>query len=97
MRIVGANLRANTGGRFKRATGYIVADKLHDRVELVDKIIALEDDDMFALDWPTLFGNAIAQWQEFLVILAGRDPQDERLQVLIDEHTGLAPIVDSRQ
>ncbi len=91
VRIVGANVRANTGGRFKRATGYIVADKLHDRVELVDKIIALEDDDMFALDWPTLFTNAIAQWQEFLVILAGRDPHDERLQVLIDEHTGLAP------
>ena len=78
-------LKANTGGQFKRATGYIVADKLESRADLEDKVLALEDHQMYALDWPTLFAKAIAQWQDFLQILAGRDPQDERLQVLIKE------------
>ena len=91
VRLVRSNLRANTGGRFKRATGYIVADQLQSRAELVDKIQALDNEDMFALDWPTLFGNAIAQWQEFLVILAGRDPEDERLQVLIADQATTSP------
>ena len=80
-----SNLRANTGGQFKRATGYLVADKLESRADLEVKVLALEDQDMFALDWPTLFAKAIAQWQDFLQILAGRDPQDERLQALITD------------
>ena len=85
VRLVRTNLRANTGGKFRRATGYIVADQLQSRADLMDRILAMENEDMFALDWPTLFSNAIAQWQDFLVILAGRDPQDERLQGLIAE------------
>ena len=90
VRIVRTNQSANTGGKFRRATGYIVADKLQARADLADKILDLEATDMFALDWPTLFANAVAQWQEFLVILAGRDPQDDRLLSLISEQTGLA-------
>ena len=88
VRLVRSNLRSNTGSKLRRATGYIVADQLHSRPELADKIQALENDDMYALDWSTLFANAIAQWQDFLGILAGRDPQDERLQVLITEQAG---------
>ena len=80
VRLVRTNLGLNTGGRFRRSTGYIVADKLHSRAEVVDKIRAMDTEDMFALDWPTLFANAVAQWEDFLVILAGRNPQDERLQ-----------------
>ena len=83
VRLVRTNLRSNTGGKFRRATGYIVADQLRSRADLEDKILAMDNEDMFALDWPTLFSNAIAQWQDFLVILAGRDPQDERLNGLI--------------
>ena len=85
VRLVRINLRSNTRGKLKRATGYIVADELQARAELEDKVQSLANDDMFAQDWQTLFANAIAQWQEFLEILAGRDPQDERLQVLITE------------
>ena len=91
VRIVGANLRSNTGGKFNQATGYNVVDKLHDRVELVDKIITLEDEDMFGLDWPTLFANAAPPRQDSLVILPGRGPQDERLQILIDGQTEPSP------
>ena len=97
VRLVRSNVRSNTGGRFKRATGYIVADQLQSRAELEDKILALENEDMFALDWPTLFANAIAQWQDFLVILAGRDPHDERLQVLIPEQAGGHPTVEASE
>ena len=83
--ITRTNLIANTGGRFNRVTGYVVADKLQRRSELLNKIKTLEREDMFAQDWPTLFANAISQWQEFLEMLVARDPQDERLQVLIAE------------
>ena len=72
VRIVRTNLRENTGGRFNRLTGYIVADKLHRRRGLPDKIETLARDEMFAQDWPTLFSNAVSQWQEFLETLAAR-------------------------
>ena len=81
-------LRTNTGGRLRRVTGYIIADELHTRTDLANKLLNLENDDMFALDWQTLFVNAIAQWQDFLSILAGRNPKDERLKALTTEHTG---------
>ena len=78
-------LESNVGGRFRWATGYIIADKLHNRPDVASKIQSLAKEDMFAQDWPTLLANAIAQWQDFLEILAGRDPKDERLQALITE------------
>lgn len=83
VRLVRSRIRSNTGGKFQKVTGYIIADRLQARAELADKVQSLANDDMFAQDWQTLFDNAIAQWQEFLEILAGRDPQDERLQALI--------------
>lgn len=85
LRIVRAFLKSNTGANFHRATGYIVADKLHRSPGLSDKIQALAREDMFAQDWPTLFSNAVSQWEEFLGTLAARDPQDERLKALITE------------
>lgn len=85
VRIVRSNIRSNVGGKLRRVTGYVIADKLHTRTDVADKIQSLARDDMFAQDWSTLFANAIAQWQDFLEILVGRDPQDERLQVLITE------------
>lgn len=80
--IVRATLESNTGSPFRRTTGYIVADSLDTRMGMREKIRALEQADMFALDWPTLFANAIKQWQDFLTILAERDPPDERLKAL---------------
>ena len=85
VRIVRTSLRQNTGGKFSRVTGYLVADKLGGRSGLLDKIESLAREDMFAQDWPTLFSNAVSQWREFLETLAARDTQDERLQVLISE------------
>jgi len=84
VRIVKTNLKGNTAGRFNRATGYIVADNLSRRADLMDKIRAMENEDMYAMDWPYLFSNALAQWKDFLSILAGRDPEDERLRSLVE-------------
>ena len=87
VRTMSESIAANTGGPFNRVTGYVVADKLHTRAGLSSKIIALAREDMFALDWPTLLEQAAAQWRDFLDILAGRDPQDERLRVLLADRT----------
>lgn len=91
VRIVSENVAANTGSTFHKVTGYIVADKLHTRSRLPGRLQALARDDMYALDWPTLLAEAAAQWQDFLDILAGRDPQDERLKYCLPAGTDNAP------
>lgn len=73
---------ANTAGQFRRVTGYLIADAIDKDATLGDKIIKLERDDMFAMDWNTLFARALSQWQEFLGILVARAPEDERMQAL---------------
>ena len=83
VRIIKAQVAVNTAGRFNQVTGYIIADKLHTSTGLPERIQALVRDDMFALDWHTLLSKAEAQWQDFLEILAVRDPQDERLKALL--------------
>lgn len=85
--LVRESLQVNTASRFNRATGYIVADRLAGKAGLPNKIRSLARDDMFVQDWPTLFTNALAQWQEFLQTLAARDPQDQRLKVLLVDPT----------
>ena len=87
VRIVEERLQVNTGGRFSRVTGYVIADKINKQSGMARKIQALRREDMFALDWETLFSNAMAQWDEFIDILAERDPQDERLQSLRTTHS----------
>ena len=91
VRIIEEKLTTNTGGRFHRVSGYVVADGIHTRTGLPAQIRSMERDDMFALDWPTLFSNATAQWKEFLDILSERDPTDPRLQALLAEWTGVEP------
>ena len=76
------NIAANTGGPFNRVTGYIIADEIDEAEDLRRKIISLQREDMFAVDWNTLFSNAVAQWKEFLDILVDRAPDDPRLQAL---------------
>jgi hypothetical protein len=85
VRLIRTNVEANTGGQFKIVTGYIVADGIEaDRVN-VDKIKSLKNEDMYALDWPTLLAHALAAWREFLEALASRAPTDERLRALLEE------------
>jgi hypothetical protein len=78
------NIDANTAGRFKYVTGYIVADKLGQDAVTLKKIESLGRENMHALDWNTLFENAIVEWRELMDILVSRAPQDERLKSLDD-------------
>ena len=75
---------ANTGGRFRTVTGYIIADEIDKDSAVIDKIEAMQKEDMLALDWRTLFSKALAQWEEFLEALADRAPGDERIKALLD-------------
>jgi hypothetical protein len=73
----------NTGGRFDRVTGYVIADGLSEDPAVRRKMADLERQDLFSMDWGTLFARAISNWQEMLSILASRAPGDERLQSLV--------------
>jgi hypothetical protein len=84
-RAIKTNIGANTAGRFKFLTGYIVADALGNDPVTLDKIRAMAGEEMFAMDWPTLLDKASAGWTEFLQALASREPQDERLRILLED------------
>jgi hypothetical protein len=83
VRLIRIRVEASTGGPFSRVTGYIVADGLDRSGANLSKIRDMSSDRMLALDWQTLFARACAQWDEFLDILVGRSPDDDRLKALI--------------
>lgn len=83
--VIRTNLEATTGSRFKKVTGYIVADALGKKPFFTKKLLSLENNGMFALDWETLFERACAAWNEFLEILVNRTPEDERLRALLED------------
>jgi hypothetical protein len=84
VRLVSANVDGNTRGRFQHVEGYLVADKLERRAEILQKVRDLERDRMFAMDWDTLLSRAQEQWQDLLEILAERS-SDERLKILLED------------
>ncbi len=82
VRIIRTKISAITAGPFDTVTGYIVADRLEENAAMLTKITDMKAHHMSALDWPTLFSNALSRWREFLDILLSRAPDDERLQSL---------------
>lgn len=75
-------LAANTGGRFRDADGYLIADRLNKKAGVLPKLKDLKKSRMWAMEWETLLARAVAQWEEFLEVLRLRAPDDERLQAL---------------
>ena len=75
-----ASVEATTAARFRRITGYIVADRLNDKPEFTRKIKAMEQEDMYALDWRALLDRARAAWRDFLSILEERGEGDLRME-----------------
>ena len=69
-----------TATRFRRITGYIVADRLDRKPEFSRKIAAMEQQDMYALDWPALLDRARDAWRDFLNILEERGEGDLRME-----------------
>ncbi|WP_173297017.1 ATP-binding protein [Thermanaeromonas sp. C210] len=82
VRAVRAKLAADTGGPFKFANGYLIADGLSKKPDILSKLQDLSSSGMWAMEWETLLARAAAQWEEFLEVLRLRAPDDERLQAL---------------
>jgi hypothetical protein len=80
--ILRSSVRANTGGQFESVTGYMVADSLTKSAANLTKIETLKKDAMLAMDWQTLLGRALSQWEEFLDAVIARSPKDARLTAL---------------
>lgn len=68
-----------------RVIGYLVADELHQNPNIIDRLMRMARDQMFALDWETLLKKAESKWKEFLDVQVSRAPEDERLRALINE------------
>lgn len=83
VRIIRANVEANTAGNFDNVTGYVVADSLEKEPAILAKIREMGRDRMYAMDWDTLFQKALSGWREFLEILVTRAPKDDRLSSLL--------------
>ena len=69
-----------TGAPFRHVTGYIVADSLDKKPDFTAKIMGMEREDMYALDWGALLAKAEAGWSDFLGILEERGGGDFRME-----------------
>lgn len=81
---VRAEVEANSAGRFRLVTGYLIADQLTSSVDTQTKLRKLRKDSMYAMDWKTLLEEGVNTWREFLDILAMRSPKDVRLKGLLE-------------
>lgn len=71
------------GTQFDDIRGLLVADKLDRQGPgTAGMLEAIRKDNMEAKDWETLLKDACSQWKDFLLLLAARAPDDERLQNL---------------
>lgn len=76
---------SNTDHDFEIVSGLLVADRLNRRAGMEGVLNRLARDDMNAIEWKGLLGQAGAQWKEFLSVLVARAPEDERLAGLREE------------
>lgn len=80
--VLRSSVSKNTDLEFKNVSGLLVADKLDRRRGMDETLKRLAQDDMRALEWHGLLERAEAQWEEFLIVLVERAPEDERLASL---------------
>ena len=73
---------ANTTLGFQDIAGLLVADKLHRRPEVSKALARMASDRMHCSEWRVLLDKAEAQWKDFLLALAARAPDDERVRAL---------------
>lgn len=85
---IGARLKVNTGGQFRRFSGYIVADKLERaRPGNQAALGRLEKSDLFAVDWPTLLARAESEFRDYFDETVDRAAGDARVENLDKEIT----------
>ena len=80
-----AHLQVNQAFQYKRCTGYLVAGSLSKDPALAINIQTMRNDFKFAYDWPSLLATAEKKYEEFIVILRERAPEDARLRDLKGE------------
>lgn len=83
--ILRSKIVSNTDHDFEIVSGLLVADRLNRRAGMDGVLRRLAQDDMKAIEWKGLLGQAGAQWKEFLNVLVARAPEDERLAGLREE------------
>ena len=83
--ILRSKIVSNTDHEFEIVSGLLVADRLNRRAGMEGVLRRLARDDMKAIEWKGLLGQAGAQWKEFLSVLVARAPEDERLAGLREE------------
>jgi len=83
--ILRSKIISNTDLEFELVLGLLVADRLNHRAGMAGVLKRLAKDDMKAIEWKNLLGQAGAQWKEFLNVLVARAPEDERLAGLRED------------
>ena len=83
--VLRSKIQSNTSHDFEIVSGLLVADRLNRRAGMDGVLKRLTGDDMKAMEWKGLLGQAGAQWKEFLSVLVERAPEDERLANLKEE------------
>ena len=83
--ILRSKIISNTEYGFEIVSGLLVADRLNRRAGMDGVLRRLARDDMKAIEWKGLLGQARKQWKEFLNVLVARAPEDERLAGLRDD------------
>ena len=83
--ILRSKITSNTDHDFEIVSGLLVADRLNRRAGMEGVLKRLAADDMKAIEWKGLLGQAGMQWKEFLDVLVARAPEDERLAGLRED------------
>jgi signal transduction histidine kinase len=78
-------LETNTGGQFRKCTGYLIASAAVKDAAIAQMVASKARDGMYYLDWYTLLAEAEKQYEEFMQILREHAPEDTRLQKLRGE------------
>lgn len=79
------HVAANTGGRFDRVEGLLVADGANRTSSAYRiKLNKIAEDGLLAIEWAELVAKSERQWREFLFALRQRTPKDERLDDLVE-------------
>jgi len=76
------NVTHARSSEFKLVSGLLVADKIDQSADVIDKVKNLRAQDMDATDWSGLLRGARKQWGDYFDILYNRAPEDPRMRQL---------------
>ena len=77
--IIRHHISSTTGLGFKQLSGYIIADKISNKIGIPELLNQIEQSELYAMDWMSLIEQSKHQWKEFLDHVKLRAPDDPRL------------------